>query len=611
VVQSDRLVGVLSEFARTMATDFPIQAILDHLVHRIVEVLPITAAGVTLISDGVAPHYIAASNEAALRYEQLQTGIDEGPCLTAYNSGEGVSVPDLAVEVRFPKFAPAAVEAGLGAVFTFPLRQGQGRLGALDLYREDVGDLPPDDMAAAQTLADVATAYLLNARARELARGTSEAFQHIAMHDPLTGLPNRLLLQQRLEHAALRAIRSKRHVAVLFTDLDRFKQINDTYGHPVGDALLVAVGQRLSSLVRPGDTLARFSGDEFVFLCEDLRSPDDVELLAVRVEDALAAPFQLGLLEVSITASVGIASAGPGQDVSNVLIADADVAMYQAKRKGGAAHQLIDLTEASISYDQNNMEFDLRAAFAQRQLHLAYQPIIRCLDGRITGVEALLRWNHTERGPIPAMMMIAIAERSGLIVNIGAWVLEQSCRDRVQWLQDHPDLPIDVAVNVSTRQLLHRDFAESVARIITETQMDPAALVLEVTENIMIDDGDHALDVLTELKALGVRIAMDDFGTGYSSLSYLRRLPIDIVKIDQAFIADIAHPINGPTIVAAVTNLAHALGLSVIAEGVETREQDAEVCRIGCNHAQGFYYAPAVTADKIADYLQAVTPIGL
>jgi len=240
VVEEEKLSSVLTDFAHTMATDFPIQAILDHLVERIVEVLPVTAAGVTLISDGNPPHYIAASDESALRFERLQTEVGQGPCLEAYHSGTAVAIADLSTDDRFPQFRPVALAAGLVAVFAFPLRHSDGRLGALDLYRATPGPLDEDDMAAAQTLADVAAAYLVNAQSREDARATSDSYRHSASHDPLTGLPNRALLLQRIQHAALRGRRSHTHAAVLFVDLDRFKRVNDTYGHQVGDELLVS-----------------------------------------------------------------------------------------------------------------------------------------------------------------------------------------------------------------------------------------------------------------------------------------------------------------------------------------------------------------------------------
>jgi diguanylate cyclase (GGDEF)-like protein len=605
MVHEEELSAVLSEFARTLATDFPIQAILDHLVVRIIDVLPVTAAGVTLISPGKAPRYVAASGASALRFERLQNDIGEGPYLLAYDSGEAVSAPDIMTDPRFPRFGPAAVHAGLSAVFAFPMRHGNGRLGALDLYRDTPGCLDLPDMAAAQTLADVAAAYLLNAEAREEARASSDAFRHSALHDPLTGLPNRMLLQERLEHAAQRGQRSHTSAAILFADLDRFKLVNDTHGHQIGDALLLAVANRLAALVRPGDTLARFSGDEFVFLCEDLHNVGDAESLATRVDEAFTHPFAVGNLELMVSASVGVAYAGPGEDVSNALVVEADVAMYQAKRKGGARHQIIDLREASKSEARQALERDLRSAFAEDDLELAYQPIIRNADDQMIGVEALLRWTHPTRGPVPPLSMVTIAEQSGFIVSLGAWVLERSCRDRDAWLRSHPYAPLELAVNVSARQLMSPDFCATVAGIISRTAMDPSALILEITENILIEDADRALEVLGELKKLGIRLALDDFGTGYSSLSYLRQLPIDIVKIDQSFIADLSRADTGSAIVAAVTQLAHVLDLTVTAEGVETEAQRDKVRAIGCDCAQGYFYARPMPAAAIGRQLEA------
>jgi diguanylate cyclase (GGDEF)-like protein len=603
VVHENKLSDVLTEFARTLATDFPIQGILDHLVQRIVEILPVTAAGVTLIAAGRAPHYISASDDSALRFERLQTQIGQGPCLTAYESGEPVAAPDLGTDVRFPQFAPLALAAGLAAVFTFPLRHGDGRLGALDLYRDTAGQLDPQDVEAAQTLADVAAAYLLNAQAREEARATSDHFRHSALHDPLTGLPNRLMLQQRLEHAALRGKRSHSNSAILFADLDRFKQVNDTHGHLVGDELLLAVANRLSSLVRPGDTLARFSGDEFVFLCEDLNSVADAETLANRIDASFRDPFSLGDIELTITASVGTAYAGPGQDLSAQLLVDADIAMYQAKRKGGAGHQIFDLREARRTTDGHSLGKDLRTAFALGQLDVAYQPLVRSVDGLVTGVEALLRWTHPDRGPVSPLAMVSVAEQSGLISDIGAWVLERSCLDRNSWMSDHSCSRLDVAVNVSGRQLMTPDFGSMIAAVLERTSTDPAAVVLEITENVLIEDGERSVTVLADLKQLGVRLALDDFGTGYSSLSYLRRMPIDIVKVDQGFVADIDQAPGVDAIIAAVTNLSHALGLTVTAEGVETQRQRDEVNAIGCDSAQGFFYAKPMAAATFGEHL--------
>jgi diguanylate cyclase (GGDEF)-like protein len=603
MVHEEKFSAVLSDLARTLATDFPIQGILDHLVESIVEVLPITSAGVTLISGGRAPRYIAASDGDALRFERLQTDIAEGPCVLAYQTGEAVAVPDLRADDRFPRFSKAALDAGLAAVFTFPLCDGDGRLGALDLYRDEPGALGEHDMDAAQTLADVAAAYLLNAQARDEARRATDRFRHGALHDPLTGLPNRLLLQQRLEHATQRAKRSHTHAAILFVDLDRFKQVNDTHGHQVGDELLLAVAQRLTHLVRPGDTLARLSGDEFVFLCEDLSEAKDVEVLARRVDEAFLEPFVIGDTEIATSASVGVAFAGPGVDISDQLVAQADIAMYQAKRKGGGRHQSIDLRQAVLSLDRHGLESDLRTAFANGQLDVAYQPIVRTVDGRVAGVEALLRWTDVARGVVSTVSIVEVAEQSGLINEIGAWVLERSCLDRARWMQRRPNEPLELAVNVSARQIVSPQFADTVADVLARTAMDPEALILEMTEYVLLEDNERALRVLTDLKDLGIRLALDDFGTGYSSLSYLRRLPIDIVKIDQGFIADIGNAPEGSAIAAAVTNLAHVLGLSVTAEGVETRDQRDAVLAMECDFAQGFYFARPMPAAALRTWL--------
>jgi len=324
---------LLSEFARTLVTDFPIQAILDHLVGRIVDVLPINAAGVTLISPGSGPQYVAASDPSALRYEKLQTQLGEGPCTAAYESGSAVAVADLRSERRFPKFGPRALAEGLRAVFTFPLRHGDNQIGALDLYSTTPGLLDERGMAAAQTLADVTAAYLLNAQAREELREFSFHAWHSSLHDPLTGLPNRTLLLERIEHGIARCARTHKIVAVFFADLDLFKSVNDRFGHHTGDQLLVAVARRLSGLLRPGDTLARLGGDEFVVLCEELDDSSQAEPIAARFKAAFVAPFVLNAVEVQISASIGVAFAGRSDDSAEDVLHNADTEMYRAKRK--------------------------------------------------------------------------------------------------------------------------------------------------------------------------------------------------------------------------------------------------------------------------------------
>ena len=603
VVHEVKLSAVLAEFARTLTTDFPIQRILDHLVERIVEVLPVSAAGVTLIAPGKAPRYIAASNAIALRFERLQADLGQGPCVLAYETGQPVIVADLRTDDRFSEFATAGADAGMVAVFALPLRHGDEQLGALDLYRDAAGPLDQHDMSAAQTLADVTAAYLLNAQAREDARVTSERFRTSAQHDHLTGLPNRLLLQQRLDHAVARAQRKPINVAVLFVDLDDFKHVNDSYGHRVGDQMLVEVARRLSGLVRTGDTLARFAGDEFVFLCEDVHSEEDARLLAKRIDTAFDAPFALSGSTMPMTASVGMAFAGLDDVVSADLVFNADVAMYQAKRRGAGGHRLFDLREGVLGGDLRRMEDELRAALRADQLKVVYQPIVQPASGSITGAEALLRWDHHEHGPVDPLSVVAMAEQGGFIAELGAWVLERSCRDWTRWQHIRAGTPLHLAVNVAVRQLMTAGFKSTVASVLERTSMDPAALILEITESVFIEDGARAAMVINDLKALDVQLALDDFGTGYSSLDYLRRLPIDIVKIDRCFVADIGGARSGTAIVQAVTTLAHALGLSVTAEGVETARQRDGIADIGCDHAQGFFYATPLSAESFATAL--------
>jgi diguanylate cyclase (GGDEF)-like protein len=346
MVEETTLSTVLIEFADTLVTDFPVKCILDHLVKRVIEVLPVTSAGVTLIASDQKPHYVAASDGTALRYESLQSELGEGPCLAAYRTGEAVAVADLANDGRFRRFRPAALAAGLGAVFTFPLHREDSRLGAMDLYRETPGPLSAQDMATAQTLANVAATYITTVQSRADAHAAADYFRQSASHDELTGLPNRALLAQRLEHACQRGRRSHAQMAVLFADLDRFKSVNDTHGHLVGDQVLQAVAKRLTAVLRPGDTLARVCGDEFVILCEDMQDAGYVEVLAARIGKAFTPPFVIGSREITLTASVGIAFAGSGEDMPQQLMHDADTAMYRAKRKGGAGHHILDLRDS-------------------------------------------------------------------------------------------------------------------------------------------------------------------------------------------------------------------------------------------------------------------------
>jgi diguanylate cyclase (GGDEF)-like protein len=593
-----QLSEVLSEFARTMLTDFPIQGILDQLVKQIVEIMPITGAGVTLISASTNPRYIAASDHSALRYEKLQNELGEGPCVAAFQTGMAVTIADLRDERGFPSFVPRAIEAGLAAVFTFPLCQGDKRLGALDLYRSTPGALSHEAMAVAQTLADVTSAYLLNAQARaDLV--TSSAYAHaLALRDPLTGLPNRILLMQRIEHALDSRLRSHNDVAVLFMDLDNFKGVNDNSGHQVGDELLVAVGDRIKDLLRPGDTVARLSGDEFIVVCAELDSEAQVQGIATRLVDAMAAPFDLGRIVVDLSASIGIAFAGSGDDPEQ-LLHRADVAMYQVKRKGGGHHRLIDVSEQARTEDSDSLRRHLHQALAHHELRLEYQPVVRRADGRVNCVEALLRWDHPGRGPISPTVLIPLAEASGDIIEIGEWVLEQACIDRRRWESKTGEEPFVMAVNVSAFQLMAPGFVAMVADVIARTNTMPQHLCVEITESAFVQDADRALAVLTQLKQLGVAVALDDFGTGYSSLTHLKSFPVDLLKIDQSFIGDLTEDASSHAIVFKTIELAQLLDVAVVCEGVETKEQYSEVAALGSDYCQGYYFSRPMRAESV------------
>jgi diguanylate cyclase (GGDEF)-like protein len=611
---SEELSEVLSEFARTMLTDFPIQGILDHLVKRIVDIMPVSAAGVTLISAGSQPRYAAASNSSALRFEKLQTELGQGPCLEAYHTGRAISVPDLRLDARFPDFGPRALEAGLTAVFTFPLNHDDLRLGALDLYRGAPGELSPEFMRMAQTLADVAAAYLINAQARSDLQDSSDQSREAALHDPLTGLPNRVLMLERLEQAFRVSRRSGKISALFFLDLDRFKTINDTYGHQTGDELLVAVSERLISVLRPGDSLARLAGDEFVALCEGLDAHSQADAIAKRFDGALGRPFDLSGVEVTMSASIGIAFTGPGVAAPEELLQDADLSMYRKKRHRKAGRHVHDLRELHLAEHQAGLARSLPGAVERGELHLEYQPIVDTLDGRVNGVEALLRWTHPSRGAVAPGVFIPFAEQSGQIVELGRWVLERAWSDQVQWRESqHAD--IAMSVNVSAHQFMSAGFASTVARVLDTAATDPGQLTLEVTESVFVRDEERALIVLAELKDLGVNLALDDFGTGYSSLGYLNTLPIDTLKIDQTFIAKISAEPGSQRIVTAIIKLAHSLGMTVVSEGVETAAQKNELVKLGSDSCQGFYFArpmPATSFDALiqdrADRHEPVSP---
>ncbi|MDQ1492642.1 MAG: hypothetical protein QOJ23_5156, partial [Actinomycetota bacterium] len=436
-----------------------------------------------------------------------------------------------------------------------------------------------------------------------------KALAEQALHDPLTGLPNRALFLNRLNHALARGERNPRLLAVLFLDLDGFKLVNDSLGHDVGDALLVAVAQRLRTVLRPGDTLARFGGDEFTILCDQLTGEEQALAVAQRLADALAEPIDLGGGgEIVVSTSIGVAFSRRSDDSADDLLRDADVAMYRAKEQGRARWEVFDIAMHTRAAYRLEVVKDLRRARDLGQMRLDYQPQVSMADGRIIGVEALLRWHHPEHGLLSPAEFIPLAEESQLILPIGSWVLREACSQLATWRRELPgDSDIEMCVNVSARQLASEDLASVVAAAIAENGLDPKKLCLEITESVLMEDADFYLGALRRLLRVGVRVAVDDFGIGYSSLAYLRRFPVDVLKLDRAFIDGLGTGLQtsqARAIVRAVIDLSHSLDLTLVAEGIETADQAAALRRLGCDLGQGYWFARPQPPDAVLDLLR-------
>jgi diguanylate cyclase (GGDEF)-like protein len=438
----------------------------------------------------------------------------------------------------------------------------------------------------------VLTRFTLAARERESAR---DSLAYRAAHDELTALVNRALFLDRLDHAL--AQRDGSNVAVLYFDLDRFKPINDTWGHRAGDAVLVEVARRVQCVVREGDTVARIGGDEFAVLCESISSPTDAIGVAQRIGEVVADPIELEVGIVSVGASIGIAFPNAHSATSEALVRDADAAMYRAKENGRDRYEVYDARMRTWLEERRTTETALQQAVRDGELRLVYQPVVHLSSGEVTAFEALLRWVRPGHGVVPPAEFIDIAEETGMIVPIGAWVLEEACNQLVAWNAANADRPpLGMAVNVSVRQFRHTSFVHTLQNVIETTGIDPDLLTLEVTESMLISDGDAAIAQLQSAKDLGVRIAIDDFGTGYSSLAYLRRFPFDVVKIDRTFTQDIGNGAADTTLVAGVVALAHVLGHAVVAEGAETVEQVMSLHALRCDFVQGYYFSTPLDA---------------
>lgn len=431
---------------------------------------------------------------------------------------------------------------------------------------------------------------------------TEARMRHLAVHDVLTSLPNRTLFLDRLRQALLSARRFQRGVTVLFVDLDRFKDINDHFGHDVGDLMIQEMGQRLSRIIRDSDTAARLGGDEFAIIQTDVQNIEDTIALAQRIIDELCQPFDCRGVRLHSTASVGITLFPEDGENPEQLVKNADMAMYAAKAEGRNNYRFFLPSMHERVKERKTIEEDLRHALEHDQLELYYQPKIDCHNERVVGAEALVRWHHPERGMILPGEFISVAEECGLINRLGAWVLEKACKQTQIWRES--TLPgMRIAVNLSPAQFQDAELVASVTRILRDTALPEGTLELEITESILMNNPEKAVSTLKELKALGVLIAIDDFGTGYSSLNYLKRFPVTSIKIDRSFVNDIHVDEDDKAIVDAVIGLGHSLNLEVVAEGVEEVEQFKYLCEKGCDFIQGFLYSKPLPSDTFVKWV--------
>jgi diguanylate cyclase (GGDEF)-like protein/PAS domain S-box-containing protein len=484
-----------------------------------------------------------------------------------------------------------------GALVAVPVPADGGPRGVVCAVAEAPGAFGPEETRFLTAAASMVSAALhrLDSEAR---------LAYLAQFDPLTGLPNRTLLADRFSLMIVQARRRGVSLGVLFIDLDDFKLVNDTQGHAAGDELLQEAAKRLQSALRDGDTVARISGDEFAVILGDLARPDDAALVAQKIIDRLAAPANIQGQEVVVTASIGIATFPADGDNAETLLGAADAAMYRAKQSGRNAFQFFTADINTRTRARAQMGLELRRALERREFTLAYQPKIDLTSGRPCGAEALLRWDHPERGRVAPVEFIPVLEETGLIVPVGEWVLKRACEDLKAWQRmGAPAMP--VAVNLSARQFRQHDLEERIRAIVRSAGIDPSLIELEITESQLMHDPDHAIRVLRALGDAGVRIAVDDFGTGYSSLAYLTRFPLASLKIDRSFVADVLDDEADATIVRTIVDMAHTLGFTVIAEGVELDSQASFLRALGCEQAQGYLFARPMPAAEFTALIAA------
>jgi diguanylate cyclase (GGDEF)-like protein len=595
--ERERLFEQLSSIQRAIARRAPLQQILDAVTNGAAELLGVEMAALSLlepddrsVASMVSSRGVAAGVRAKMRRIPLPTA---GVAGLAIMGDELVFVEDY---LNSPIAIPEIAKARLRSTMAVPVHENGVVVGCLSVGTYGANrawDKPSQDILKA--FAEHVSLAVTDAK-------TLEAMNQ-AFHDSLTGLASRALFMTRMETA----FSTSGHVAALFVDLDRFKVVNDSLGHAAGDLLLRGVAERIQKCLRKGDTAARLGGDEFAVLLPGIGAADEVEPVAWRILEALREPFDLAGKETFVSASIGVAFSETGGHDAGELMVSADLAMYQAKKLGKDRYEIFEPALQAVFQASLEMEADLRRAVVRHEFELRYQPIVHLRTGEISGLEALVRWQHPTRGIIPPLDFIPLAEETGMIVPIGEWVLREACRQAAQWNDRRAGKPLTVSVNLSAVQLDQGNLPELVGLVLTETGLPATCLVIELTESLLVDHRPSTLRQLEETKALGVRLAIDDFGTGYSSLAYLRRFPVDIIKIDKSFVDDVGDEPTAAALTLGIIQLGQALHLSTIAEGIEDASQLSELTDGNCELGQGYFFAEPLT-DHDMDALLFPTP---
>ena len=576
----------------------PLHEVLDAIVAGAGELLGDEVVGLRLV-DRDDPDYMTLVSFTGiadeLRAKVRRSRITEGAGGRAIIEDRLVVLDDYASHVdAIRAFADAPLQAAMAA----PVHENGRPVGSISVASSRPGRCYSDaEQEMLLAFAHHASMALNDAKAMEEMR-------HMAYHDSLTGLPNRALFTEHLERSLARERRSGSQMAVLFLDLDRFKMVNDSLGHAAGDALLVAVGNRLVRCLRASDVAARLGGDEFAVLAEDAGDEKDAHALAERILDALREPIVVHGYELTVSASVGVAMSGNGESDAGALLRNADLAMYRAKLDGMGRYLLFEQEMHTLVSRRVDLEANLRRANAAEEFVVYYQPIVGLERSDMVGVEALVRWVRADGVVVSPVDFIPVAEEMGLIVPIGRWVLRESMRQVRAWHEQHPELRhLRLSVNLSARQLRQPELVDDVVEALRDMDFDPARLTLEITETTLMQDTARALETLQQLRALGIGVALDDFGTGYSSLSYLREFPIDVIKIDKSFVNGIAHGTQDAAVARAVIELGRTLNLVTVAEGVEVESQLAELRLLRCDNGQGYHFSRPLPAAEMAPLL--------